>query len=66
MLDMSVMSGDAALLKKIRTAATWVRGILRLENATDVAQAVATANKSYAATVMIDQKDATLETVNYI
>ena len=66
LLDMSVMSSDAAVLKKIRTAAKWVRGILRFEELTDVAQAVATANAHYATTILLEQKDATAENVNYI
>lgn len=64
--DLAVMSENAQAIRKVREAFPETRGILSRTKATSVTGLAADANEALAGTVLLSQKTATAENVNYI
>lgn len=66
-LDMAVMSLDAALVKTVRSAKTSIRGVLLCEDTENIYDdIIAVANSNYANVVVLPESMATTDNVSYI
>lgn len=66
-LDMTVISSDADLIKKVRSAKTAIRGALLCEPTENIYEdIIAEANSSYANIVVLPESMATTDNVSYI
>lgn len=66
-LDMTVISSDADLIKKVRSAKTAIRGALLCEPTENIYEdIIAVANSSYANIVVLPESMATTDNVSYI
>ncbi len=66
LLDVAVMSKDPALVEGLRKKHTKIRGILEVDSVEKLSDIVHTSNKSFATVVVLNQKDADIETVRYL
>lgn len=64
--DSAVLSSDAELLKKVRKALPMIRGVYEVGENFELKSVLGTANAAYAGTVIMDAKNATVDTVAYI
>lgn len=65
-LDVAVLSSTPSLVKKVRSAATWVRGIVQYKQGTSPSDWVHVTNANYANVAIVPQKAATADNVRYV
>lgn len=65
-LDISVLSSDPALVKRVRKQVSSIRGMILFDEIGELSQTVATLQSNYATVAVLPQRIATTENVTYI